>query len=75
MANGHEIANPVMVQIRVKGNLDHRWSDWFDGFAIEPRPNDETLLSGAVVDQAASYDILPSSTTCACRCCHFVDHR
>jgi hypothetical protein len=45
-------------QIRVEGNLDPQWSDWFDGFTIVPQPNGETLLTGHVSDQADLYGIL-----------------
>lgn len=45
-------------EIRVKGNLDLRWSDWFDGFSITPVGNDETLLIGSVADQAALHGML-----------------
>jgi hypothetical protein len=58
MTNGREFDKPAIYQIRVKGNLDKKWSDWFDGFAIEPKPNDETLLSGFVADQAALHGVL-----------------
>ena len=58
MTNGREFDKPATYQVRVKGNLDHRWSDWFDGFSIEPQPDDETVLAGLVPDQAALYGIL-----------------
>ncbi|MEM0979399.1 MAG: hypothetical protein AAGH78_03905 [Cyanobacteria bacterium P01_H01_bin.58] len=45
-------------EICIKGHLDHRWSDWFEGFAIAPQDNGETLLSGPVIDQAALYGVL-----------------
>jgi hypothetical protein len=45
-------------QIKVRGHLDPKWRDWFDGFSIEPQANDETLLTGAVEDQAALHGIL-----------------
>ncbi len=45
-------------EIRVKGNLDLRWSDWFDGFSITPVGDDETLLIGSVADQAALHGML-----------------
>ncbi|MEO1122581.1 MAG: hypothetical protein AAFX95_00735 [Cyanobacteria bacterium J06639_16] len=45
-------------EIRIKGHLDHRWSQWFEGFAIALKDNGETLLSGSVVDQAALYGVL-----------------
>jgi hypothetical protein len=44
--------------IRVKGVLDEKWADWFEGFVIASRSNGETLLSGAVRDQAALYGVL-----------------
>ena len=44
--------------IRIKGHLELRWSEWFEGLAIT-HPNDgETLLSGPVVDQAALHGLL-----------------
>jgi len=45
-------------EICVKGHLDQRWSDWFEGFAIVLIDNGETGLSGPVVDQAALYGLL-----------------
>ena len=44
-------------QIRVKGFLDQRWADWFDGFEMQP-DGDDTLLRGYVPDQAALHGIL-----------------
>jgi hypothetical protein len=42
----------TVYKIRVKGRLDRNWSDWFDGFTVNPQADDETALSGSVVDQA-----------------------
>ena len=58
MTNGRQFDKPAVYRIRVKGNLDPKWSDWFNGFAIEPQPNDETVLTALVPDQAALYGIL-----------------
>jgi hypothetical protein len=58
MTNGREFDKPGVYQIRVKGNLDEKWADWFDSFAITPQPDDETLLVGRVVDQAALHGLL-----------------
>jgi hypothetical protein len=44
--------------IRVKGQLDEKWADWFEGFVLASRGNGETHLTGAVVDQAALQGIL-----------------
>jgi hypothetical protein len=50
--------NALIYQIRVKGSLDHKWSDWFDGLTITPLSNGETLLAGPVADQAALHGLL-----------------
>ena len=43
---------PLNYRIRVAGHLDPGWADWFDGFAVRPQPNGETLIAGPVRDQA-----------------------
>lgn len=43
---------PAIYEIRVRGRLDPRWADWFDGLIIDTCA-EETLLRGPVVDQAA----------------------
>ena len=58
MANGREFDRPGIYHIRVKGNLDTRWSDWFGGMCISHTDNDETLLAGQVTDQAALHGML-----------------
>jgi hypothetical protein len=45
-------------EIRLKGHLDDRWADWFDGLTITHEAGGETLLSGPVVDQAALHGLL-----------------
>jgi hypothetical protein len=42
----------VLYQIRVRGHLDQRWSDWFENFTMEYQGED-TILTGPVADQAA----------------------
>ncbi len=44
---------PGLYEIRIKGHLDDRWADWFEGLTITLEDNGETLLTGLVVDQAA----------------------
>jgi hypothetical protein len=48
----------MIYQIRIKGQLGCEWSDWFDGMAIAPDDNGDTLLTGPVVDQAALHGLL-----------------
>ncbi|MGA9347708.1 MAG: hypothetical protein WBW48_02735 [Anaerolineae bacterium] len=46
------------VEIRVKGQLDEHWSDWFDDLTITHTDQAETVLTGPVVDQAALHGLL-----------------
>jgi hypothetical protein len=46
------------VEIRVKGQIDERWSEWLDGIKIAHTGQDETVLSGEVADQAALYGLI-----------------
>lgn len=46
------------VEIRVKGQIDEHWSDWFEDLTITHTDQDETILSGTVADQAALYGLL-----------------
>jgi hypothetical protein len=58
VANEQTFAKPAVYEIRVRGVLSDRWADWFDGLAIIPQENGETLLVGTVVDQSALHGIL-----------------
>jgi hypothetical protein len=49
---------PRVYQIRIKGLLDGRWSDWFDGMNVCATDNGDTLMTGPVVDQAALHGLL-----------------
>jgi hypothetical protein len=49
---------PLIYQIRIKGQLGCEWTDWFGGLTITPQNNGETLLTGPVRDQAALYGLL-----------------
>jgi hypothetical protein len=60
VTRGREFDESAVYQIRVAGTLDRKWSDWFDGFTIVAcsQDNNETLLTGPVVDQAALHGLL-----------------
>jgi hypothetical protein len=49
---------PGIYQIRIKGHLGFEWAEWFDGLAITPEEDGDTLLSGPVADQAALHGLL-----------------
>ena len=46
------------VEIRVKGNIDPHWSEWLEGLEIVHEGEDQTLLTGQIVDQSTLYGIL-----------------
>ena len=46
------------VEITVKKQIDFNWSEWFEGMTIRHTEQDETILCGTVVDQAALYGLL-----------------
>jgi len=45
-------------EIRLKGHLEARWADWFEGLTITLEENGDTLLTGPLVDQAALHGLL-----------------
>lgn len=49
---------PTVYHIRLEGGLDSRWSEWLDGMQITPLETGDTLLSGALADQAALHGLL-----------------
>jgi hypothetical protein len=58
MAERQEPVKTRIYHIRVMGELDQKWADWFEGFVMASRENGETLLSGLVIDQAALHGVL-----------------
>ena len=44
-------------QIRIRGHLGDRWTDWFEGSTIMLEGDGETLLTGPVVDQATLHGV------------------
>jgi hypothetical protein len=58
MSAGQEDKGPETYQIIVKGVLDSKWSDWFDGMEVTPQPHGETILTGPIADQSALHGIL-----------------
>ena len=49
---------PQCYEIRLKGHLDDRWAEWFEGLTITLEENGDTLLTGPVIDQAALHGLL-----------------
>ena len=57
-ASTEDYGEPAMYEIRLKGQLDHRWTGWFGGLSITQDDDGETLLTGRIVDQAALHGLL-----------------
>lgn len=45
-------------ELRVKGHLDARWADWFDGLTLTQASDGTTVIHGGVADQAALHGLL-----------------
>lgn len=45
-------------EIRVKGHIDSRWSEWLGGLEVLHLEDGETILWGSIIDQAALMGIL-----------------
>jgi hypothetical protein len=49
---------PEQYRIRIQGHLAPHWAGWFEGLAVLPQGDDETLLVGPVADQSALHGLL-----------------
>ena len=49
---------PELYEIRVRGHLDARWANRFEGLTITLEEDGDTLLTGPVIDQAALHGLL-----------------
>ena len=45
-------------EIRLKGHLDSRWANWFDGLSLTNESDGTTVIHGLVADQAALHGLL-----------------
>lgn len=45
-------------EIRVEGQVDQRWSEWFDGMQLTNDTAGQTVIAGEVADQAALHGLL-----------------
>jgi hypothetical protein len=57
MAKCPSLSEPAAYQIRVKGVLDARWAEQFEGMTLIVDQGD-TILSGIVADQPALHGLL-----------------
>ncbi len=49
---------PGLYEIRIKGHLDDRWADWFEGLTFTHESDGTTILDGPLTDQAALLGVL-----------------
>ena len=49
---------PEYYEIKIRGHLDQRWSEWFAGMKLTHLEGDGTLLSGLLPDQGALHGLL-----------------
>lgn len=49
---------PIVYQIRVRGHLEDRWTDWHEGLTVTREETGDTILTVPVVDQAALHGLL-----------------
>jgi hypothetical protein len=52
------MSTSTIYAIRVQGHLREAWRHWFDGLRLTPEPNGDTVMSGALPDQAALHGLL-----------------
>ncbi len=52
------MTRPILYHIRVIETISPEWAAWFDPLTIETQPDGQTLLSGALSDQAALHGVL-----------------
>jgi len=55
LSSGSEVR---FYEIHVKGQLDNKWSEWLEGLEVRLLENNETILFGPIVDQAALMGVL-----------------
>ncbi len=58
LASMEDHYEPQLYEIRLKGHLDNRWAEWFEGMTITLEEDGDTLLTGPVIDQAALHGLL-----------------
>lgn len=54
----YEKTSPIICEIKIKGRLEKRWSEWFEGLTFIYEGDGTTTLSGPLPDQAALHSIL-----------------
>jgi len=53
-----ELTDQLIYQIRIRGELDPIWMEWFDGLTLTHDCDGNTVLTGPIVDHTALHSIL-----------------
>jgi hypothetical protein len=53
-----DFVEPLAYQIRLKGQLDSEWAEWFGGLSLTLEADGTTLLISPPIDQAALHGLL-----------------
>lgn len=53
----HPNSEPIVYQIRLRGHIAPRWTDWFEGMCISLEDTGDTLLTGPLPDQSALHGL------------------
>jgi hypothetical protein len=49
---------PEVYEIRLAGQLEQRWTAWFDGLLVSAQADGSTVIIGPIPDQAALHGVL-----------------
>jgi len=55
---GTNTTEPFTIEIVIRGHLNPRRSDWFEGMTLTSLPEGVTRLTGRVADQAALFALI-----------------
>jgi len=58
MDDDYKKSSPIICEIKIKGRLEKRWREWFEGLTFTHENDGSTTLSGPLPDQAALHSIL-----------------
>jgi hypothetical protein len=58
MSGDQENLTPTVYEIKIRGHLDHKWSEWLYDLTITHQSDGTTTLSGPLSDQTVLHSVL-----------------
>lgn len=58
MTKEQKNSGPTIYKIKIKGRLEDRWTNWFEGLAFTYEDDGTTTIQGPLPDQAALHGVL-----------------